>query len=273
MSWKIIAPLVLCLATVVHADPDPAAYQKQTQDIERREKRELQKVDQAEEQDRIKLRTRERDALAQVQRDNAVIATGASASVMATGNLASIDTTKLAQAKFNEDEVHNMINNQATPEMMSQYTLQRAAINRKYALERAKLDADQLTGDDAAKQKDLAIKTAELNAKYQEQYDNLANEQAGEEAKLRFAQTTKVNAAERDLAAMTAKYMFDQSKKGAAASFNITADPDYLKLTAARDQVKSALDTALDELRAKYNAKRTDIDNAKEDEQAKLSGG
>ena len=269
---KFLTPLFLGVAALAYAQPDPAALQKQVQDLERRERREQQKIDQAEEQDRIKLRARERDELARVQRESAVVATQASATMVATGSMAAIDTTKLAAAKFSEDEVRNLIQNQLGADITNQYARQRNEVTRKYALERAKLDDQQLEGDDAAKQRDLAIKTAELNARFQEKYDDLAVELAGEEAKLRFAQTTKINAAERDLAARTAKYLFEQSQKGAAATYNPTADPEYSKLVAARDQAKNALETALDELRAKYNVKRTDLDNAKEDEQAKLSG-
>ena len=128
-------------------------------------------------------------------------------------------------------------------------------------------------GDDAAKQHDLALKTAELNGKFQGQYDDLELEQAAEEAKVRFSHTTKINTAERDLSALMAKHMLDQAGKGNAAAWNPAADPDFGKLTAARDQAKGDLETALDELRAKFTGRRTDIDNAKEDELAKLNGG
>lgn len=255
------------------AQPDPAALQKQQQDIERRERRENQKIDQAEEQERIKLRTRERDELAKVQRDATVAASTTTAAVMATGSMSVIDTTRFAQLKFTEDEVHNLINNQLTPEMAARIQKERNAGSRRFALERAKLDAQQIdAGEDTAKQRAQAGKTADLNAKYQEQTDNLAVELSLEEAKLRFAHTTKINTIERDLAALMAKHLLEQSGKGAAATFNPAADPEFTKLSATRDAAKSVLETALDELRAKFNVRRTDIDNAKEDELAKLSG-
>src|SRR5450432_1625602 len=104
MSWNKLTPLFLAVATLAYADPDPATFQKQTQDLERRERREQQKVDQAEEQDRIKLRTRERDELARVQRESAQLAINATATALTSGTMATIDTNKLAEAKFNEDE-------------------------------------------------------------------------------------------------------------------------------------------------------------------------
>ncbi|MDI1337207.1 MAG: hypothetical protein PSU94_13570 [Lacunisphaera sp.] len=267
------APLFLLLTVLAAAQTDPAAGQKQQQDLERRERRETQKIDQAEEQERIKLRTRERDELAKVQREGTVAAGTATAAVIATGSLMAADMTKFAQLKFAEDEVRNLIQNQLTPEMTARFQRERNAVSRKFTLERAKLDAQQITeGEDAAKQRDRAVKTAELSAKFQEQTDDLAVEQAGEEAKLRFAHTTKINAAERDLAALTGKHLMEQTQKGSAAAYNPAADPEFTKLSAVRDAVRSALETALDELRAKFNARRTDVDNAKEDEMAKLNG-
>ncbi|MDI1320550.1 MAG: hypothetical protein PSW75_10220, partial [bacterium] len=81
----------------------------------------------------------------------------------------------------------------------------------------------------------------------------------------------KINAAERDLAALTGKHLMEQTQKGSAAAYNPAADPEFTKLSAVRDAARSALETALDELRAKFNARRTDVDNAKEDEMAKLN--
>jgi hypothetical protein len=269
--WKA-APVFLFFTALAVAQADPAAMEKQQQDIDRRERRENQKIDQAEEQERIKLRTRERDEMAKVQRDSAVAAGAATATVAATGTLATVDVKRFAELKFAEDEVRNLIQNQLTPEMAARFQKERNAVARKFTLERAKLEAQQpAEGEDAAKQRDRAVKTAELNAKFQEQTDDLAVEQALEESKLRFAHTTKVNAVERDIAALTARHLMEQSSKGAAAVYNPMADPEYTKLSAVRDAAKNALETAVDELRAKFNVRRTDIDNAKEDEMAKLN--
>ena len=275
MNYPRLLLIAACLLAPLFsfAESDPAAVQKQQQDIERRERRENQKIEQAEEQERIKLRTRERDELAKIQRDATVTAGTATATVVATGSMSAVDTSKLAQIKFDEDEVHNLINNQLTPEMDAKFQKERNAVTRKYTLERAKLEAQQIdAGDDTAKQKAQAEKSAEINATFQEKYDDLAVELSLEEAKLRFANTNKINAAERDLAAMVTKHLFAQANKGTAAAYNPTADPEYVKLAAARDAAKSGLETALDELRAKFNVRRTDIDNAKEDELAKANG-
>jgi hypothetical protein len=268
-----ITPLYLVLAAGGFAQTDPAAIERQQKDIERRESRELQKVDQAEEQERIKLRARERDELAKIQRDLAT-ATGAStAAVVATGKMRAMDTGQLAQSKFDQDEVSNLIQNQLGAEITTRFNRDRRAVNRKYSLERAKFEAQQIEGEDAAKQRTLAVKTAELSAKYQEQLDNLDLEQEAETAKLRYQHTTKINAAERDITALTTKHLVEQMDKGAgAAAYLPMNDPDFIKLSTVRDAAKSALETALDELRAKFNVRRTDIDNAKEDEVAKLNG-
>ena len=61
--------------------------------------------------------------------------------------------------------------------------------------------------------------------------------------------------------------------KGAAAAYNPAADPEFNRLSTVRDEAKNALQTALDELRAKFEVRRTDINNALEDEKAKITGG
>jgi len=275
MPHPKIALLFLLLATGGLAQTDPAAIERQQKDLERRESRELQKVDQAQEQERIKLRARERDELARIQRDINTTALTSTTAVVATGSLASVNTAKLADYKLAQDEFANLLHNQLEPEMDGRFNHDRKAINRKYALERAKLEAQQIpAGDDAAKQRDQAGKLAGVADKYQEPLDNLDLEQEAEAAKLRFSHTTKINTAERDLAAMISKHIMDQAGKGAAAAaYNPAVDPEFNKLSAVRDEAKNALQTALDELRAKLEVRRTDINNALEDEKAKITGG
>jgi hypothetical protein len=274
MRLPKLVPLFFLLAATGLAQIDPAAVERQQKDIERRESRELQKVDQAEEQERIKLRARERDELAKIQRDINTTALTSTTAVVATGSLSSVNTAKLADYKFAQDEFANLLHNQLEPEMDHRFNGDRKAINRKFALERAKLDAQQIpAGDDAAKQRDQAGKLAEAADKYQEQFDHLELEQEVESAKLRFSHTTKINAAERDLAAMISKHIMDQAGKGAAAAYNPAADPEFNKLSTVRDEAKNALQTALDELHAKFEVRRTDINNALEDEKAKITGG
>ena len=273
MSSLKLTLLSLLLCGSVLAQADSAAYERQQKDIERRESRELQKVDQAQEQERIKLRARERDELAKIQRDITTTALTSTAAASATNNLAAVNTAKLADYKLAQDEFANVLHNQLEPEMDGRFNRDRKAINRKYTLERAKLDAQQIQeGEDAAKQRDQANKLAELAAKFQEQTDNVDLEQEAEAAKLRFSHTTKINAAERDLAAMMAKHLLEQAGKGSAAVYNPAADPEFNRLSAVRDSAKNALQTALDELRAKFDVRRTDINNALEDEKAKVTG-
>ncbi|MEO6992058.1 MAG: hypothetical protein ABI273_00390 [Lacunisphaera sp.] len=263
----------LLLGAGLFAHADQASVDRDRKDLDRKESRELQKIDQTEEQERIKIRSRERDELAKIQRDLNASAGAATAAIVATGTMATLDTAKLAQYKFLQDEVNNLIQNQLTAESSAHFTHDRSAINRKYALERSKLDAQQIdAGDDTAKQRDTALKTAEITAKYQGQLDDLAQEEAIATAKQRFEQTTKINAAERDLSAFATKQMMAQMGKANATPYNPTADPQYNKLAAVRDDAKNSLETSLDELRAKFNVKRTDINNARDDDLAKLSG-
>src|SRR4051812_3607041 len=134
----------LLLTVRAAAQVDPAALERQQKDIERRESRELQKVDQAAELERIKLRARERDELAKIQRDINTTALTSSAAVAATGSMGSINTAKLADYKFAQDEFANLLHNQLEPEVDGRFNRDRKAINRKYALERAKLEAQQI---------------------------------------------------------------------------------------------------------------------------------
>jgi hypothetical protein len=271
---KLITLLSLLITLpLAWAEVDQAAIDKQLKDVERRESRERQKVDQAEEAERIKLHSRERDELARVQRENTAVAMQAVGTITATGGVAKVDTAALAQAKFAEDEVRNLIQNQAGAEISRRFDHDRRALDRKFNLERARIEAQRLdAGDDAAKQRDVAIKTAEINDRFQEKEDDLALEEAGEESKLRFTSTTKLNDAERALAEMVARHLFTQIQKPDATAYNPAADPEYTKLAAVRDQAKNALDTALEELHAKFNNRRTDLNNEKEDELAKLGG-
>ena len=265
--------IALLLTASAVAQADPAAYERQQKDIERRESRELQKVDQAMEQERIKLRARERDELAKIQRDINTTALTSTAAATATGSLTSINTAKLADYKFAQDEFANLLHNQLEPEMEGRFNRDRKAINRKYTLERAKLEAQQIPdGEDATKQRDQAMKLAGVAEKFQEQLDNVDLEQEAEAAKLRFSHTTKINTAERDLTALTTKHLMEQAGKGAAAVYNPAADPEFNRISAVRDDAKNALQTALDELRAKFDVRRTDINNALDDEKAKVTG-
>ncbi len=272
-SLKLTALSLLLVASAA-AQADPAAFERAQKDIERKESRELQKVDQAQEQERIKLRARERDELAKIQRDINTTAMTSTAAVAATGTMTAVNTAKFADYKLAQDELSNLLHNQLEPEMDGRFNRDRKAINRKYALERAKLEAQQIPdGEDAAKQRTQAVKLADLAAKFQEQLDNVDLEQEAEAAKLRFSHTTKINAAERDLAALVAKHVMEQAGKNAAAMYNPSTDPDFNRLTAVRDDAKNALQTALDELRAKFDVRRTDINNALDDEKAKITGG
>ena len=101
-----------------------------------------------------------------------------------------------------------------------------------------------------------------------------------EEAKLQFQHksTSKINAAERDLAAMVSKHVLDQNSAPRAAAASLQSRrpiPSITKLSPPRDDAceEQALETALDELRAKFDVRRTDINNALEDEKAKVTGG
>src|ERR1700712_2136988 len=117
MHFPKITAVFLLLAVSVFAEIDQAVVERERKDLERKESRELQKVDQAEEQERIKIRTRERDELAKIQRDMTTMAGTATASIVVTGTLAGVDTAKLAQYKFQQDEINNLIQNQLGAEI------------------------------------------------------------------------------------------------------------------------------------------------------------
>ncbi len=261
MHRRIFTVVFLLATASLLAQPDPAARPRQ--ELVDRENRELAEAGQAEEQERGKLRLREGDEFARIQRD---AATGARSP-------AATDTDKLIEYTFAQDEVRNLIQNQLGAEITVRFKRERNRIRRESTLARARLDAEHIdAGTDTAKRRDEAVKAAELAAQDQEQLDNLAREEETEAARLRFTHTTLINAAERDLAALSARLMMAQINRGSASTYNPAADPEIAQLSAARDSAKKALDTALAELSARFNLRRTEIENARKGGPAKAAG-
>lgn len=279
-------PLLLSVfaATILTAwaDPDPAALQRERAALERGFDREEQKINQAQEQAMIKVHARERELRAAAEREGTA---GVDvATYMMTAGAKGIDFDKIAAAKLATDEVNNQVAHQLTPDVDDTIQAQRDALNRRRTLELAKFDAKAIpTAEGSDKARDEQIQRAELNAKWQEKTDALDREERCALQKLEFEQTSKLNAIEAQIYAlqqkqawMVQKKLQEESQAGktpdmtAYAQALSSTSPEAKPLVAKRDELKNGLQTAREELSAQYNVKRTDVQNQREDDLAKI---
>jgi BMFP domain-containing protein YqiC len=134
------------------------------------------------------------------------------------------------------------------------------------------------------KARDEQFKRAEFNAQWQEKFDALDREERRAQQKLEFEQTSKLNALEAQIYALQQKQawaaqkkMQEESKAGKTPDMTAYAQalsavsPEAKVLTAQRDELKNALQTAREKLSAQYSVKRTDLQNQRDDDLAKLS--
>ena len=282
MKTYLLLPLFAAAFLTAGADPDPAALQRGRAALERGFDREDQKISQAQEQAMIKVRARERELRAAAERDSTA---GVDlATFMMTAGAKGIDFDKIAAAKLATDEVSNQVNHQLTPEAEQTIQAQRDALNRRRTLELAKFDAKMIPdGEGADKARDEQIKRAELNAQWQEKTDALDREERRTLQKLEFEQTSKLNAVEAQIYALQQKQAWAAQKKlqeesqggktpdmTAYAQALASASPEAKSLIVKRDELKNALQTAREELSAQYSVKRTDLQNQRDDDLAKL---
>ena len=231
----------------------------------------------------IKVHAQERDLRAAAERDSTA---GVDlATYMLTAGAKGLDFDKIAAAKLAVDEISNRVNHQLTPAAEEPFQVQRDALNRRRTLELAKFDAKIIPdGEGADKLRESQVKRAELDARWQEKFDALEREERQAGQKLDFEQTSKINAAEAKIYALQQKQAWaaqakltEDTKAGKPADMTAytqaltQATPELKAAAAQRDDLKNALQTAHEELTAQYNAKRTDLQNERDDEVAKLS--
>lgn len=283
MKKILLLPLLVAAAVAVRAEPDVAALQRERTTLERNFEREGQKIDQAQAQAMIKVRSQERELRAKADRGNT---NGVDlATYMMSAGTTGIDFDKIAEAKLATDEVNNRMANQLTPQAEEPFQEQRDALNRRRTLELAKFDTKMLgDAEGADKQRDYLTKQAEINSQFQEKTDAIDREERRATNQLTFEQTSKINALEAQIfvvqqkqAVAAAKKIQDDAKAGKQADMTAyaqivsTTTPELQKLVAQRDELKNALQTSREEVNAQYNVKRTDIQNQRDDELAKLT--
>jgi hypothetical protein len=283
MKLPLLLPVLAVTALVALAAPDFSAFQRERATLERGFEREEQKIDQAQEQAMIKIHSQERELRAAAERGGT--AGVDPATYMLSGGTKGVDTEKMGQAKLAADEVSNRVANQLTPDAEEPFQAERAALNRRRTLELAKFDTKMIPDvEGAEKLRDQQIKRAELTARWEEKFDALEREERRAARKLEFEQTSKLNAVEAKLfvlqqqQAMAAqKKLQEEAQAGRAPDMAVysqlmtTVSPEAKALLVQKDELKNALQTAQEELSAQFGVKRTDLQNQRDDELAKLA--
>jgi hypothetical protein len=277
-TLRLSAALLVSVGFLRAAEPDPEALARQRAQLERNFDRESQKIDQANEQAMIPLNAKRRELSAKIDRDNSTSLN--LASYLASDGKTGLDIEKLKQVRFEQLEGSNQIDRQMFADIEEATQAKRDALDRRRNLERAKFDANAITGsEDAAKLRDEAIKRAEITAKWQEKIDALNREGRRAEFKLSLERHTAINHQEAEIFATEQKAAADamrQLNKGGDPKTNnmLTVAQKSNELTqplkAKRDEAVNALETALEELRANYSVRRTDLENERDDEIAKV---
>ena len=279
----LLLPLLSFATLAAFAEIDVAALQRERATLERNFEREGQKIDQAQEQAMIKVRSQERELRTKADHGNT---NGVDlATYILTSGTKGIDFDKLAESKLAMDEVGNRVANQLTPQAEAPFQEQRDALSRRRTLELAKFDTKMLGDVEGAdKQRDYLIKQAEINAQFQEKTDAVNREERHATDQLTFEQTTKINTVEAQIFVLQQKQIVaaqkkiqDEAKAGkqpdmtAYAQLASAPTPEMQKLITQRDELKNSMQTSREEVNAQYNVKRTDIQNQRDDELAKLT--
>lgn len=229
-------------------------------EIESRYQRQVDQIEARQDQERIKLNARLRDERAKVQR-------AAQATVGAVALMA--DPAKLAQIQFDEAELSNRFENEWERALTDRFDQERATLERKKALESAKLAAQHLeAGEETAKYRDLALKGAEITERWQEKFDALRFEESAALASALRAGRTQENLAAKAMAEWLARQMTKAAESGQI--FNAMGDSAYLELTAKRDDARNATETEQETIRAKFEAQRRELERERDEAMSAL---
>ena len=232
-------------------------------EIENRYQRQFDQIEARHDQERIKLNSRLRDGRAKVQRAAQATVAGA---VALMG-----DPAKLAQIQFDEAELSNRFENEWERAVTDRFDQERATLERKKALESAKLAAQHLdAGEETAKYRDLALKGAEITERWQEKLDALRFEESAALASALRAGRTKENLAAKAMAEWLAQRLAKAQESGQI--FNAMGDAAYLDLTAKRDDARNATETEQETIRAKFEAQRRELERARDEAMSALMG-
>lgn len=278
LLFRSLLPAVLLPAVVMAADADPA---KERARIEREYTRDTQKVDQAREQAMIPVNSKRRELAAKVERENSTVLN--LSTYLLTNGASGVDFDKIQQIRFEQLEGTNRIERQMIADVDDKAQEKRDEFERRRTLDLSRLDAQAITeGEEAAKQRAAAIKRAEITAKWQEKIDALNREGHRAEAKLSLEKHTELNRLDAEIYVTEQKALFDalkkmqaesKSGKDAGAAYANALRPvnqATQALKEKRDTLSNEIETALEQLRAKFNAQRTDLENGRDDDLAKI---
>lgn len=262
MSARRIGLGLLAGCLVVASAWGQDALLRATMAVENRYRRQADQIDTRQEQERIKLNTRLREERAKIQR-------GAQATV-ANALVSGGDPRQLAQIQFEEAELTNRHDNDWELALNDRFEAERAALERAKALELARLAAQHLeAGEETAKVRALAEKSAEVSDRWQERLDALRFEESAALGAARLAGRTKENIAAKAMAAWLAQQMVKAQETGQL--FNALADPAYLDLTAKRDEARNDTETGQETLRAEFDERRRELERQRDEELGALA--
>jgi hypothetical protein len=278
LFFRFLLPAVILPAVVMAADVDPA---KERARIEREYTRDTQKVDQAREQAMIPVNSKRRELAAKIERENSTVLN--LSTYLLTNGTSGVDFDKIQQIRFDQLEGTNLIDRQMIADVDDKTQEKRDEFERRRTLDLARLDAQAITeGEEAAKQRAAAIKRAEITAKWQEKIDALNREGHRAEAKLSLDKHTELNRLDAEIYVTEQKALFEalkkmqadaKSGKDAGAAYASALQPvnqATQALKEKRDTLSNEIETALEQLRAKFNAQRTDLENGRDDDLAKI---
>lgn len=281
MKIRLLCALLALATTGLCADPDFAALARERQELDRRIERESQKIDQAQEQALIPVRAKVRELQMQTERafQAASLAIGAA---MLNGK-DTVDTSAVEKAKFERLEVDNLENNQLAPESLDAFDDRRAALSREQEVGTAKIEAKMFAGQEGgAKLAEKLVRKAEITARWSEKIRSAEKELERATRKLQLEHTTRINRAEARIAALEIKAgvimnarIREKAARGEApmpADVIPVADPATPAAEAERDAARNALQTALEQQQADFSPRRTELENQRDEELAKIEG-
>ena len=241
--------VILWLGADAGRAQDEAAMRREAREIERKFGAEERQLEARFDQERIQLRSTTRERLA-------------------------------AEATFAKAEIEAEMDYWLEPSLSARQQRELAAINRRRAQVSTELAARYLdAGEDTAAMRTRVQQASAIEARWQEKLDELEFERSIETAKLQRARRRAENEFSRDQAALLlrnlAKAAADPDGAGAAAAgaglFGAMGDPEMVALQEKRDEAINACEREIEELSARLDVRRADLEARRDDELAEAA--
>ena len=247
-------------------------------EIERKFGAEERQLEARFDQERIQLRSTTRERLAAVERELQAKMAAALNTMAASGGAMNLGGT--AEATFAKAEIEAEMDYWLEPSLSARQQRELAAINRRRAQVSTELAARYLdAGEDTAAMRTRVQQASAIEARWQEKLDELEFERSIETAKLQRARRRAENEFSRDQAALLlrnlAKAAADPDGAGAAAAgaglFGAMGDPEMVALQEKRDEAINACEREIEELSARLDVRRADLEARRDDELAEAA--